>query len=276
MGRGRIAHHLHDKSKRSDRPFVAVGCGSLTKELAPSAFLGHVRGTLTGVDSTGKDYFRGAEGGMLFLDEVGNLTSEAQQILLRVIRGWRYRLISDRVGKSLNVRIIVAINENSEKAVSEKRSRQDLLHRLHGFGMTIPPLHDCQEDIMPLVELFREIANNELECNAIGFGGGAWKTLLTHAWSGSAHELRRRIMGATLQAQTGFITKEHLELAIAKPNSPAGFALRSDTEGEERILRALKQANKNRRVAIELFGIGRTTLYSKLGEYGLKYGFQQP
>lgn len=88
--------------------------------------------------------------------------------------------------------------------------------------------------------------------------------------------VRQKIMGAVLQAQTGLVTKEHLELAVTKPNSPVNFALRNDTEDKERILRALKQANGNRKVAAELLGIGRTTLYSKLEEYGLKYKFQQP
>lgn len=123
---------------------------------------------------------------------------------------------------------------------------------------------------------FCEIANNELECNIIGFDGEARKTLLTHAWPGNVRELRQKIMGAVLQAQTGLVTKEHLELAVTKPNSPVSFALRNDTEDKERILRALKQANGNRKVAAELLGIGRTTLYSKLEEYGLKYKFQQP
>ena len=157
-----------------------------------------------------------------------------------------------------------------------KRFRQDLLYRLHDFEITVPPLRDCQEDVMPLAEFFREIANRELECDVIGFDGEARKTLLTHAWPGNVRELRQKIMGAVLQAQTGLVTKEHLELAVTRATSPVSFALRSDAEDRERVLRALKQANGNRKVAAELLGIGRTTLYNKLEEYGLKYKFQQP
>ena len=275
-GKEHIAHHLHDKSKRSSKPFVPVDCGSLTKELAPSAFFGHVKGAFTGADSAKKGYFHEAEGGTLFLDEVGNLAPETQQMLLRAIQERRYRPIGDRADKSFNVRIIAATNENLEKAVNEKRFRQDLLYRLHDFEITVPPLRDCQEDIMPLADFFREIANNELECNVIGFDGEARKTLLTHAWPGNVRELRQKIMGAVLQAQTGLVTKEHLELAVTKPNLPVSFALRNNEEDKERILRALKQANGNRKVAAELLEIGRTTLYSKLEEYGLKYKFEQP
>lgn len=182
----------------------------------------------------------------------------------------------DRTDRSFNVRIIAATNENLEKAVNEKRFRQDLLYRLHDFDITVPPLRDCQEDIMPLAEFFREIANNELECKVSGFSSEARKALLTHSWPGNVRELRQKIMGAVLQAQTGLVTKEHLELGITETTSITGFSLRNDEEDKERILRALKQADGNRKVAAELLGIGRTTLYNKLEEYGLKYKFEQP
>ncbi len=168
-GKEHIAHHLHDKSKRAGKPFVPVDCGSLSKDLAPSAFFGHVKGAFTGADSTKKGYFNEAEGGTLFLDKVGNLALETQQMLLRAIQERRYRPIGDKTDKSFNVRIIAATNEDLEKAVIEKRFRQDLLYRLHDFEITVPPLRDCQEDIMPLAEFFREIANNELECSVTGF-----------------------------------------------------------------------------------------------------------
>ena len=275
-GKEHIAHHLHEKSKRSGKPFVAVDCGSLSKELAPSAFFGHVKGAFTGADSTKKGYFHEAEGGTLFLDEVGNLAMETQQMLLRAIQERRYRPIGDKADRNFNVRIIAATNEDLEQAVIEKRFRQDLFHRLHDYELTVPPLRDCQEDIMPLAEFFREIANNELECSVTGFDAEARKRLLTHAWPGNVRELRQKIMAAVLEAQTGLVTKEHLELAVTKPNSPVSFALRNDEEERERILRALKQANGNRKVAAELLGIGRTTLYKKLEEYDLRYKFQQP
>ena len=113
-GKEHIAHLLHDKSKRAGKPFVPVGCGSLSKDLAPSAFFGHVKGAFTGADSTKKGYFNEAEGGTLFLDEVGNLASETQQMLLRAIQERRYRPIGDKTDKSFNVRIIAATNEDLE------------------------------------------------------------------------------------------------------------------------------------------------------------------
>ena len=274
-GKEHIAQYIHAQSKVADKPFVPVDCGSLSPTLAQSAFFGHKKGAFTGADSDKTGYFEEANGGTLFLDEVGNLSLETQQMLLRAIQERRYRSIGAKEDKIANVRIVAATNEDLLKAVSEKRFREDLLYRLHDFEITVPPLRDCQEDIMPLAEFFREIANNELECNVLGFDGEARKTLLTHAWPGNVRELRQKIMGAVLQTQTRLVTKEHLELAVTKPTSPVSFALRNDTEDKERILRALKQANGNRKVAAELLGIGRTTLYSKLEEYGLKYKFQQ-
>jgi len=273
-GKEHIAHHLHDKSKRAGKPFVAVDCGSLSQEIAPSAFFGHVKGAFTGADSAKKGYFHEAEGGTLFLDEVGNLALETQQMLLRAIQERRYRPVGDKSDRNFNVRIITATNEDLEVAVNEKRFRQDLLYRLCDFEITVPPLRDCQEDILPLAEFFRDMANKELECNVSGFSSEARKALLTHPWPGNVRELRQKIMGAVLQAQEGVVTKEHLELAVTKPTSPVSFALRNDAEDKERILRALKQTNGNRSAAAELLGIGRSTLYSKLEEYGLKYKFR--
>lgn len=191
-GKEHIAHLLHEKSRRSGKPFVAVDCGSLSAQLAPSAFFGHVKGAFTGADSTKKGYFHEAEGGTMFLDEVGNLPLETQQMLLRVIQERRYRPVGDKTDRSANVRIIAATNEDLEKAVSEKRFRQDLLYRLRDFEINIPPLRDCQEDILPLAEFFRETANKELECSVTGFDAAAKQTLLIHTWSGNVRELRQK------------------------------------------------------------------------------------
>ena len=268
-GKEHIAHHLHDKSKRAVKPFVAVDCGSLTKELAPSAFFGHVKGAFTGADCAKKGYFHEAEGGTLFLDEVGNLALETQQMLLRAIQERRYRPVGDKADRSFNVRIIAATNEDLEAAVSEKRFRQDLLYRLHDFGITVPPLRDCQEDIMPLAEFFREIANNELERDVKGFSASAQKVLNTYAWPGNVRELRQKVLTAVLQAENDMITEEDLEFGSEQITSPVGFTLKSEGEEKERIRRALKQAKDNKRLAAELLGISRATLYKKLKEYGM-------
>lgn len=273
-GKEHIAQHIHAQSKLSDRPFVPVDCGSLSPTLAQSTFFGHKKGSFTGADSNKAGYFEEAEGGTLFLDEVGNLSLETQQMLLRAIQERRYRLIGAKEDKTANVRIVAATNEDLQKAVADKRFREDLFYRLKEYVITVPPLRDCQEDILPLADFFRETANKELERNIKGFNATARNALLTYPWPGNVRELKQMILAAVLQTEGDTITVEDLELAVTKQTSSVSFALRNDMEEKDRILRALKHANGNRKVAAELLGIGRTTLYSKLEEYGLKYKFQ--
>lgn len=277
-GKEHIAQHIHAQSKRPDKPFVAVDCGSLSPTLAQSAFFGHVKGAFTGADANKIGYFQEAEGGTLFLDEVGNLPMETQQMLLRAIQERRYRPIGAKEDKTADVRIVAATNEDLQKAVTEKRFREDLLYRLKEYTITVPPLRDCQEDILPLADFFLGLANKDLERNIKGFNASARKTLLTHPWPGNVRELKQKIQVAALHTEADMITKEDLDLGNDEslPSSPVSFSLRNDAEDKERILRALKQANGNRKVAAELLGIGRSTLYSKLEEYGLKYKFRQP
>lgn len=268
-GKEHIAQHIHAQSKLSDKPFVAVDCGALSPALAQSAFFGHVKGAFTGADADKAGYFQEADGGTLFLDEVGNLTMETQRMLLRAIQERRYRPVGAKEDRTANVRIVAATNEDLQKAVTEKRFRQDLLYRLQEFVITVPPLRDCQEDIMPLAEFFRETANRELECSVGGFSSEARKALLTYPWPGNVRELRQKIQTAVLQTEDDVITEDDLEFSCEQINSPVGFTLKSGEEERERIMRALKQAGGNKKLAARLLGIGRTTLYNKLDEYGL-------
>lgn len=268
-GKEHIAQHIHAQSKLSDKPFVAVDCGALSPALAQSAFFGHVKGAFTGADADKAGYFREADGGTLFLDEVGNLTMETQRMLLRAIQERRYRPVGAKEDRTANVRIVAATNEDLQKAVTEKRFRQDLLYRLQEFVITVPPLRDCQEDIMPLAEFFRETANRELECSVGGFSSEARKTLLTYPWPGNVRELRQKIQTAVLQTEDDVITEDDLEFSCEQISSPVGFTLKSGEEERERIMRALKQAGGNKKLAARLLGIGRTTLYNKLDEHGL-------
>ena len=268
-GKEHIAQHIHAQSKRADKPFVAVDCGSLSPALAQSAFFGHVKGAFTGADADKSGYFQEAEGGTLFLDEVGNLTMETQQMLLRAIQERRYRPVGAKEDKAANVRIVAATNEDLEKAVKEKRFRQDLLYRLQEFVITVPPLRDCQEDILPLAEFFREIANRELERQTKGFDASARKALLTHLWPGNVRELKQKVLTAVLQAEGNMITEDDLEFGCEPIASPIGFTLKSEEEEKKRILRALKQAKGNKKLAAGLLDISRATLYKKLKEYGM-------
>ena len=268
-GKEWVARQIHAFSKRSAAPFVAVDCGALSPSLIQSAFFGHVKGAFTGAEANKTGYFLEADGGTLFLDEVGNLTMEMQQMLLRAIQERRYRPVGAKEDKTANVRIVAATNEDLQKAVTEKRFRQDLLYRLQEYVITMPPLRDCPEDIMPLAEFFREMANRELEREVKGFAASARNALLAHAWPGNVRELKQKIQTAVLQSEGDMITEADLELDNEPSATSACFTLKSGDEERGRILRALKQAAGNKKMAAKILGIGRTTLYNKLVEYGL-------
>ena len=179
-----------------------------------------------GADSAKKGYFHEAEGGTLFLDEVGNLSLETQQMLLRAIQERRYRPIGAKEDKTANVRIVVATNEDLQKAVADKRFREDLFYRLKEYTITVPPLRDCQEDILSLAEFFRETANKELGRNIKGFTVTARNALLTYPWPGNVRELKQTIQTAVLQAQNDTITVDDLEIGSEQTTFPTSFTLR--------------------------------------------------
>lgn len=151
-GKGTPGKKIHRQSLRSSKPYVTVDCGSLSKELAPSAFFGHVKGAFTGATEEKAGYFQEAQGGTLFMDEVENLSIETQRILLRAMEERRYRPVGGQRDRLMDVRIIAATNEDLQEAVAEKRFRKDLLYRFQDFTITVPALHNCLEDILPLAD----------------------------------------------------------------------------------------------------------------------------
>lgn len=268
-GKEHIAQRIHTKSKRGDKPFVSVDCGSISPSLAQSAFFGHIKGAFTGADANKVGYFQEANGGTLFLDEVGNLPYEIQQMLLRVIQERKYRPVGAKEDRNCNVRIVAATNEDLVKAVMEKRFRQDLLYRLQDFTITLPPLRNCQEDIMPLAEFFREQSNKILNKAVKGFDSSAKKALQLHQWSGNVRELKQKIQTAVLLCEGNNITEDDLELYIEQDASPVCYSLKDVQQEKERIRQALEQCGGNKKSAAKLLKIGRTTLYAKIKEYGL-------
>ena len=268
-GKEHIAQRIHAKSKRSNKPFVSVDCGSISPSLAQSAFFGHIKGAFTGADANKVGYFQEANGGTLFLDEVGNLPYEIQQMLLRVIQERKYRPVGAKEDRNCNVRIVAATNEDLVKAVMEKRFRQDLLYRLQDFTITLPPLRNCQEDIMPLAEFFREQSNKTLNKAVKGFDSSAKKALQLHPWSGNVRELKQKIQTAVLLCEGNNITEDDLELYVEQDASPVCYSLKDVQQEKERIRQALEQCGGNKKSAAKLLKIGRTTLYSKMKEYGL-------
>lgn len=267
-GKEHIAEKIHARSKRAGKPFVAVDCGLLSKELAASALFGHEKGAFTGAESKKQGFWEEAAGGTLFLDEIGNLPIEVQQMLLRALEAKRYRPTGGSKDKRADVRIIAATNEDLPAAIAEKRFRADLYQRLKEYTLHIPPLRECREDIMPLADFFLKLANEEFEKQVKGFDTEARKQLLASVWGGNVRELKRVVRMAVLHTEGNTVTADTLELDETPLAADASLAL-NDME-KKQIIHALEQARGNRKLAAALLGIGRTTLYNKMKAYGIE------
>lgn len=268
-GKEHIAEKIHARSKRAGKPFVAVDCDLLSKELAASDLFGHEKGAFTGAERKRLGVWEEAAGGTLFLDEIGNLPPEVQQMLLRALEAKRYRPTGGSKDKKADVRIIAATNEDLQTAIAEKRFRADLYQRLKEYTLHIPPLRECKEDILPLVDFFRQLANEEFEKQVKGFDAEAKKELLAYTWGGNVRELKRVVRMAVLHTEGDTVTADALEFDEMPLAADASLAL-NDME-KKQIIHALEQTKGNRTMAAALLGIGRTTLYSKMKEYGIKY-----
>ena len=268
-GKEHIAEKIHARSKRVGKPFVPIDCGLLSKELAASELFGHEKGAFTGAERKKQGFWEEAAGGTLFLDEIGNLPLEVQQMLLRALEAKRYRPTGGSKDKKADVRIIAATNEDLLTSIAEKRFRADLYQRLKEYTIQIPPLRECREDIMPLADFFLKLANEEFEKQVKGFDAEARKRLLAYAWGGNVRELKRVVRMAVLHTESDTVTADTLEFDEMPLSADASLALDEMEKGQ--IIRALERAKGNRTLAAELLGIGRTTLYSKMRLYGIKY-----
>lgn len=267
-GKEHIAEKIHARSKRANTPFVSVDCGILSKELAASTLFGHEKGAFTGAENKKLGFWEEASGGTLFLDEIGNLPIEVQQMLLRALEVKQYRPTGGNKDKRADVRIIAATNENLLTAIAEKRFRADLYQRLKEYTLHIPPLRECKDDIMPLADFFRKLANIEFEKQVKGFDSNARKQLLAYPWSGNVRELKRIVRRAVLHTEDDMVTSEILEFDEIPLSSNVSQALYEMEK--KQIIHVLKQAKGNRTLAAEILGIGRSTLYNKMKEYGIE------
>ena len=268
-GKESVAQRIHYSSDRREKPLVAVNCAVIPKELAPTLFFGHVKGTFTGADGNKEGYFNLANGGTLFLDEIGTLPPEVQAMLLRVLQEGTYLPIGSGRERKVDVRIVAATNEDLQQAIREKRFREDLYHRLCEFEIAMPSLHECPEDILPLAEHFREKFSKELKKQTEGFTPEAARLMLSYRWPGNVRELLNKVKRAVLMARQPVI--EAAELNILTDGTDGGINLFPETEAEEKlsILKALKANGGHRRKAAETLHIDPSTLYRKMKKYGL-------
>ena len=268
-GKEYVARQIHALSERADAPFIAVDCGALPKEFAASELFGHMKGTFTGAMEDKQGMFAAANHGTLFLDEVGNLNTEVQMLLLRALQEKRFRPVGGKTEVQADIRLVAATNEDLEKAIAEGRFREDLFHRLNEFPLYVPLLAECPEDIIPLAEFMLKAANRELKKDVKGFDRETQKRLKAYPWPGNIRELKGVIKRAALLAKGDWIISEDVDL----PNSPRqteGYALNDERTERENIVKALEATGGDKKAAARLLGISRSTLYLKMEKYRLK------
>ncbi|MDD3188164.1 MAG: sigma-54 dependent transcriptional regulator [Fermentimonas sp.] len=274
-GKEHVARMIHERSTRAKGPFIAVDCGSLSTELAPSELFGHKKGSFTSAIEDKTGFFRDANGGTLFLDEVGNLPYGVQMQMLRSLQEKKIRSIGTSNDIEVDVRILTATNENLELAISEGKFREDLYHRLNEFMILVPSLRECIEDIKQYADHFREEANTELDKSVKYITQEAMERLEQYSWPGNLRELRNVIRRSVLFSLSDEITVENLPVLKESieeiSNNDADIALFYKSENEkEKIITALKKTNGNKSKAAILLNIDRKTLYNKIHLYNIK------
>lgn len=269
-GKEYVAHRIHQLSKRADKPFVAIDCGAIPKELAASEFFGHVKGAFTGAltDKTGA--FVEANGGTIFLDEIGNLSYEIQIQLLRALQERKIRPIGSNKEIQVDVRLISATNEDLEQQIGKGTFREDLYHRINEFTLYMPLLKERKEDILLFANFFLDKANQEMGKRLIGFDMQACKAMEAYHWPGNLRQMKNVIRRATLLATGDLITTSELgDLQSPPPVPTTGMALRDEETEKRHIIEALRQTGNNKSRAAQLLGIDRKTLYNKLKLYNI-------
>jgi len=293
-GKEVIARTIHQYSARKDKPFVAMDCGTLSKELSGSELFGHVKGAFTGALNDKEGHFELANGGTLFLDEVANLSVEIQASLLRVIQERKFKRVGGTKEMDVDVRIIVASNENLQDAYRKGRFREDLFHRFNEFSVILPAFRYRKEDIPLFADFFLQKANKELNKEVEGYEPEVMQIFLNYSWPGNLREFRNVIRRAALLTSSGLINSRVLPPEIVDNHAFAHAGIGQPAESfantpqpqhhavahketdlknaaaqaeYDTIMNVLKQVNYNKSRAAEILKIDRKTLYNKIKSY---------
>ena len=269
-GKEIIAKSIHQQSNRKSNSFIAVDCGAIPKELAASEFFGHLKGSFTGAISDKIGYFEAANGGTIFLDEIGNLSYENQIQLLRALQERKIKPVGSNREINVDIRIITATNEDLREAVKNGDFREDLYHRINEFSIQSPSLTDRGEDLMIFADYFLEKANQQLNKEIIGFSPEVVAIFQKYNWPGNLRELQNCVKRSTLLSKGDFIESDVLPaefFQVQKESSGGAFSL-SENE-KETIIHALSRTQNNKSEAAKLLKITRKTLYNKLKQYNI-------
>jgi two-component system response regulator HydG len=293
-GKEAVARSIHDRSDRRAKPFVAMDCGAISKELAGSELFGHEKGSFTGAINSKIGHFELANGGTLFLDEIGNLGYDIQVSMLRVIQERRLKRIGGNKEIDLDVRIVIASNENLAVAFRNGKFREDLYHRFNEFTINVPPLRERDKDIIPFAEHFLQETNSELNRNITSFSDEVKDIFMNYSWPGNIRELKNMIKRAALLTKGEIIEVDALPEEMKSPerNSfslPPGIISGNNEQSRtsglpkqvtnlkeaaleaeyETIMNVLQKVQFNKSKAARMLNIDRKTLYNKMKHYNL-------
>ena len=288
-GKELIARAIHNSSARADKSFVTVNSANLPTELLESELFGHTRGAFTGAVAAKKGYFEVADGGSIFLDEIGNISMETQAKLLRVIQERDFTPLGDTTRRQVDVRIIAATNVDLRQAVDEGAFREDLYYRLNVISINLPPLRDRREDILPLAQHFiRKYSTENNRQISDHISPEVLSLLEAHNWPGNVRELENAIERAVIIARAGEIQPEDLREEVRNPQRAATPVGGQRLAGQidlsrgisfydevnrfqiELIRRALEITGGHQSRAAKLLGMNTTTLNSKIRYYNIK------
>ena len=268
-GKEYVARRIHELSQRAGKPFFALDCGAIPKDVAASEFFGHSKGAFTGADQDKKGAFEIANGGTLFLDEMGNLNYEVQVQLLRALQERKIRPLGSNKEIDIDIRLVCATNENLAQRVAEGNFREDLYHRINEFTIYMPELKDRGADLFLFADLFIKHANKELNRNVEGLDGKAKERIASYNWPGNLRELNNVMKRATLLATGRYIGVTELEQSMAHIQPQAPTTLHDEETELQRIEAALKAAGGNKSKVAQLLAVDRKTLYNKMKKYGI-------
>jgi len=282
-GKEVVARFIHQGSRRKHGPFVAINCAALPDQLLESELFGHERGAFTGAVAAKPGRIEQANGGVLFLDEVGEMSPAVQAKLLRVLEEREFMRLGSTRSSRADIRVVAATNRDLHEAMRRGDFREDLYYRLSVFEIALPPLRDRLDDILELADAFLEEIGGTVGTPPAGIAREARDQLLAYGWPGNVRELRNAIERAVILADGGYIRSEHLPVAMPRqeappvagePPTPASDALPPsglNLEAIERslVLKALAQARYNKTRAAKLLGLTRAQLYSRIEKYGL-------
>ncbi len=273
-GKELLAHVIHYSSPRKNRPFIKVSCASLSDGILESELFGHEKGAFTSASTQRKGRFELADKGTLFLDQIGDIPLFTQAKLLRVLQAMEFERVGGTETIKVDVRLISASNQDLEKAIREKRFREDLFHRLNVVPIHIPPLRERKEDIPILANYFLRVFAKETHKRILGISDDALNLMLPHHWPGNVRELRNYMERAVVLSGSDIIRPANLPPELRDADETEGITLRLSSKSlpeAERILiiKALEETGWNLSKSATLLRISRGTLYNKIKKYRL-------